>query len=134
MEILHETPKDEKETLRLIQLAFYNVYMPGCEEHLLLKDLRLAKEYLPSLSFIARDQGTIVGAIYASEAKITKGNQVIKVLTFGPLGVLPAYQKKGVGKALVHYFLKEAKKTNYPAIVITGVPTYYPRFGFFKLL
>lgn len=113
-----------------IQRAFYNVYMPGCEEHLLLHELRDSKDYLPSLSFVFIQDGNIIGAIYGSVAILKCHDETFDVLTFGPLGVDPAFQNEQIGSALVNHFISEAKKANYPAIIITGVPEYYPRFGF----
>jgi putative acetyltransferase len=128
--IILADPKENREELILTERAFYNVYMEGCDEHILLRDLKKAKEYIPALSFVAKDGDRLIGAIYASKAFIEKGGKKIGILTFGPLGVDPDYQRKGVGEKLVKTLIDKAKKDNYLAIVITGVPTYYPRLGF----
>ncbi|MCT4564016.1 MAG: N-acetyltransferase [Maledivibacter sp.] len=52
------------------------------------------------------------------------------VLNFGPLSVLPEYQKQDVGSALMRHSLKVAARLGYGAVVFFGHPSYYPRFGF----
>jgi Predicted acetyltransferase len=44
--------------------------------------------------------------------------------------VLPEYQNKGVGKALLRRTIEEATRLGYSAIVFFGEPDYYPRLGF----
>ena len=52
------------------------------------------------------------------------------MLLFGPVGVLPEYQGKGYGSALIRFTLERAREQGWPAVVITGNPAYYSRFGF----
>ena len=54
-------------------------------------------------------------------------NVTLPVLNFGPLSVLPEYQRQGVGKALVQAMIKKAKRLDYGAILFLGRPEYYPR-------
>lgn len=126
IKIIQETKEYYHAAEECIQKSFWNVYMPGCEEHYLLHKLRESNDFIKELSLLALDDFNVVGAIYGS---IALYNQK-KILTFGPLGVDPAYQHQKIGSLLVNTFIDFAKKTNYPAIVITGVPTYYPQFGF----
>ena len=42
----------------------------------------------------------------------------------------PEYQGAGYGKKLIKFTLKKAKELGYPAVVITGKPEYYEKFGF----
>lgn len=71
-----------------------------------------------------------MGHIICSNAVVKKGNQMLSVLNFGPLSVLPEYQRQGVGKALVQEMIKRAEKLDYGAILFFGRPEYYPQFGF----
>ncbi len=52
-------------------------------------------------------------------------NQVLPVLNFGPLSVLPEYQRQGVGKALVQAMIEQAKRIDYGAILFFGRPEYF---------
>ena len=51
-------------------------------------------------------------------------------LCVGPLAVLPQFQKKGLGSALMERVLSEARKLGWESVVLTGSPEYYARFGF----
>jgi len=51
-------------------------------------------------------------------------------LALAPASILPAYQKQGVGTALIHEGLKIARKLGFKSVIVLGHPMYYPRFGF----
>jgi len=52
------------------------------------------------------------------------------MLCLGPLGVLPAWQRHGVGAALVRHGIREAKDARVALLLVLGDPAYYARFGF----
>ena len=52
------------------------------------------------------------------------------VITFGPVSVLPALQKQGIGAALINHSLGAARAMGYQAVCIYGDPRYYHCFGF----
>lgn len=54
----------------LVREAFWDVYRPGCDEHLLVHRLRDSAIHLPELSFVAEVDGRIAGAIYYCKAVI----------------------------------------------------------------
>lgn len=115
----------------LIREAFWGLNHPACDEHLVAHKLRCSPNYLPEMDYVAEADGKLVGHIMYSLAKIVDGQGgEHAVLNFGPLSVLPACKNRGVGKALMHYSIQQAKTTGYPAIVFFGHPDYYPRFGF----
>lgn len=102
----------------------------GCTEHYMVHALR-KKGGIKELDFVAEINGKVVGHVIYSKAYILQPNSKKKdVINFGPLSVLPAYQKQGVGSALMYYSIECAKKLGYGAILFFGHPTYYPRFGF----
>lgn len=126
-----ERPGDYRAVEELTRDAFWSVGQPGCDEHLLVHKLRACPAFVPELTYVAEIEGQIVGHILYSRAKIVGDEgRAWEVLTFGPLSVLPAYQRKGVGGALVRHTLKEAAQLGHRAVVIYGHPDYYPRFGF----
>ena len=45
----------------LVREAFWDVYRPGCDEHLLVHRLRDSSIHLPELSFIAEVDGRLAG-------------------------------------------------------------------------
>ena len=54
----------------LVREAFWDVYRPGCDEHLLVHRLRDSAIHLPELSFVAEVDSRIAGAIYYCKAVI----------------------------------------------------------------
>ena len=53
-----------------------------------------------------------------------------EVVCFGPVSVLPGYQKLGIGSAFIKHTVNFAKAKDYSAVCIYGDPRYYSRFGF----
>lgn len=126
-----EEPLDYSEVEHLVREAFWNLYQPGCDEHYLLHLLRDSAGYMPELHFVAVDGGHIIGSIVYSRSKVVDdGGNEWPALTFGPLSVLPDYQRKGIGSALIHHTVSLAEQNGERAIIIFGNPAYYSRFGF----
>jgi putative acetyltransferase len=46
------------------------------------------------------------------------------------MGVLPEYQRRGIGSELVRQGLLECRQLGTTVVVVIGHPDYYPRFGF----
>ena len=103
----------------------------GCPyEHWMVHELR-HRDGIMDLSLVAElEDGTIVGHIICSNAVVRKENLSFPVLNFGPLSVLPEYQRRGVGGALIRAMIERAKQLDYGAILFFGRPEYYPQFGF----
>ena len=81
-------------------------------------------------SFVAELDGNVVGSVRLTWIKV--GDE--KVLLLGPLGVLPEFKDKGIGRALMHKAVENAKavaadKGN-RAILLVGDLAYYQAFGF----
>ncbi|MDI9441719.1 MAG: N-acetyltransferase [Bacillota bacterium] len=131
IKIRPEQVSEQREVEELTREAFWNVYMPGCDEHYLLHILRTSECFLPELNMVAEVEGKIVGHIAYTKAKIVlnDGGERV-VIGFGPLSVLPEYQRQGVGSALIRHTLELAKDAGYAAVLIYGNPAYYHRFGF----
>ena len=79
--------------------------------------------------FRVREDDRIVGHILLSEVDLVEKNTV-PVLALAPLAVLPQWQNRGVGSALVRESLKIAESRSEPLIIVLGHPKFYPRFGF----
>ena len=126
-----EEPKDYDAVEFLTREAFWNVHTPGCDEHYLAHVLRSSSAFLPELDFVAEFGGEIIGNIIYTRAVIQEDDGIDRfVFCFGPLSVLPEWQKKGVGSSLVGHSLYVAAKSWYDAVLIYGDPAYYRRFGF----
>ena len=55
---------------------------------------------------------------------------VHEVIGFGPISVLPEYQRDGIGSMLINRTINKAREMGFVAILICGNPDYYHRFGF----
>lgn len=135
IEIRPAEEKDYKETENIARQAFYRddriaEIGVGCTEPYMLHMLR--KEVgIKELDFVAYVDGKAVGQIIYSHSHIRRPDgSLVDTLNFGPLSVLPEFQKMGVGSALMRYSMKRAKELGYGAILFFGHPEYYPRFGF----
>ena len=129
--IRKETPADYAEVEAMNREAFYNLYVPGCDEHYLVHIMRSHPDYLPEMSFVAVHQGQIIGSIHYTRSHVIdeSGNQM-DTLSFGPLAVLPEFQRQGVGKALIRHTKALAVEQGVPAILIYGDPHNYVVNGF----
>lgn len=131
MEIRLEKQEDYEEVENLVREAFWNVYQPGCVEHYLLHQLRNDPSFVPELDYVVEEKGRVVAQIaYAKGEYRSDDGRKQPLLLFGPVGVLPEFQKQGYGSALIRFTLERAKALGWPAVVITGNPAYYSRFGF----
>lgn len=126
-----EEENDFKNVEHMIREAFWDLYQPGCVEHLIAHNMRKSPDFVKELDYVACDGDTIVGNIIYSRAKVVNDeNDEFEVLCMGPLGVLPSYQKKGIGSLLMNNTIEKARQLGYKAIFIFGNPEYYNRFGF----
>ncbi|WP_432403574.1 GNAT family N-acetyltransferase [Wukongibacter sp. M2B1] len=129
--IRSENENDFKNVENMTREAFWDLYKPGCVEHLIVHKIRKTNAFIKELDFVACDAKKIVGnVIYSKAMVINENNEEFEVLCMGPLGVLPSYQGKGIGALLMKHSIKAAKALGYNAIVIFGNPNYYHRFGF----
>lgn len=127
----NEKSLDFKVVEELTREAFWNQYTLGCDEHYLVHIMRKATSFIPKLDLVAEVDGEIVGNIVYTKANIVdESGKSHQVLSFGPLAVLPAFQRKGIGGMLIEHTKKIAKELGYIGILIYGDPDYYSKFGF----
>ncbi len=125
MDIRLEIPADYRETETLTREAFWNQYVPGCAEHLVLHQLRRHPDFVPALDFVAEEDGRLVGHIAYTRAVICReGRNSLAVLCLGPVSVLPERQRAGVGSALIRHSLEAARNLGFPAVCLYGDPRY----------
>jgi putative acetyltransferase len=126
-----ESQEDYFENENVTREAFWNLYVPGCVEHYLVHLLRDHKDYLPEFSYVAVHENKIIGNIfYAKSHLINEKDEKLDTLTFGPVSVLPEFQRKGVGSALIQHTVAIAKQRKFPGIIIYGYPANYCKHGF----
>lgn len=111
--------------------AFWNVYEPGCSEHLILHQLRKSKSYVNQLDLVALCENEIVGHIISTRAYVLDSqNGKHQILCVGPLAILPSFQNKGIGSLLINESIKTAAKLGFAGMILFGNPSFYHRFGF----
>jgi putative acetyltransferase len=99
------------------------------DEAQLVDRLRVHKAFITSL--VAIEDGRLVGhALFTPVLLHTQSGTIAIVAGLGPVAVLPAYQNKGIGKALIETGIELCREAAYPAMIVLGHPSYYPRFGF----
>lgn len=131
MTIRNERPGDFRAVEELTKRAFWNVNVPGCNEHYLAHILRSHVDFVTELDFVAEIDGKIIANVMFTRSRLLgKYGAEKTVLTFGPLSVLPEYQRLGYGKALLEHSLEKAKELGYEAVVIFGNPENYVSSGF----
>lgn len=92
----------------------------------LVDALRADAGWLPHLSLVAVRDGELVGHVVATRARVGD----VPALGVGPLGVVPAAQGRGVGRALMYALLGAAQARDETIVGLLGEPAYYGRFGF----
>lgn len=126
MIIRNEEAKDFRAVEELTKKAFWNVNVPGCNEHYLAHMLRKHPDFIPELDFVIEEDGRIIGNIMYTKCALVGSNGNKKdVLTFGPLSIHPDHQRRGYGKKLQLYSFERARELGYDAIVIFGNPENY---------
>ena len=86
---------------------------------------------MPALSLVALRDGEPAGHVAISRAQVAPPDgPPVEVLALGPIGVLPARQRQGLGSDLMRATLAAAAGTAWPLIALLGHADYYPRFGF----
>ena len=131
MELRLENENDYFEVEALTRDAFWNVYRPGCSEHLVLHNLRNSECFIKDLDYVWLENDQIVGNIVYSKMCIgSEKNRSNEVIAFGPISVHPDYQQQGIGKKMIEYTSNKAKELGYKAILITGNKNYYNPLGF----
>ncbi|HWD04022.1 MAG TPA: N-acetyltransferase [Amycolatopsis sp.] len=120
--------RDDDAVRAIHTAAFAKPGLSVVPEAVLVDNLRADGDLLPALSLVAELDGEVVGHACASPARLVDDPD--SAVGFGPLGVLPAHQRAGVGSALVHATVGAANALGYGLIVLLGSPAYYRRFGF----
>jgi predicted N-acetyltransferase YhbS len=118
----------------VLRQAFAPLAISDQSEHLLVARLRRSVAFIPELSLVAEiaaDCGAqIVGHILSTRLTIRDEDTSFPSLALAPLAVEPAYQKRGIGGALITESHCVARKLGFASLVVLGHASYYPRFGY----
>jgi putative acetyltransferase len=95
----------------------------------LVDALRTDSAWLAGLSWVAElPGGQVIGYALLTRCHVGEAEAV----ALAPVAVLPAYQRRGVGDAVVRAALDAARDRGERLAVVLGHPEYYPRFGFVR--
>jgi putative acetyltransferase len=78
------------------------------------------------LSLVATFDERVVGHIMYSPVEV----DTVTGAGLGPMAVLPAHQRRGIGSQLIEAGNQQLKDAGCPFVVVLGHADYYPRFGF----
>lgn len=127
MHIRRATSLDRDHILEIYLNAF-----PAAENELVSKvAIALLFENTTPKTFclLAEKNTTIVGHVAFSPV-IIDSNDNVQGYILAPLAVIPAYQKQGIGTALIEAGIQELVKMDVNILFVYGDPAYYGRFGF----
>jgi len=124
--IRDETNADVGMIAEVTIAAFKTLEISNHTEQFIIEALRAAKAL--TVSLVAEVDGRVVGYIAFSPVIISDGTR--NWYGLGPVSVLPAYQRQGIGKALIQEGLSRLKDMNAQGCCLVGHPDYYRKFGF----
>ena len=82
------------------------------------------------LRLVATDGGPIVGHILFTPVTLRGDRSADLVLALAPMAVRPAWQRRGIGGALVRAGFEACRAARHDVVMVVGHPNFYPRFGF----
>jgi putative acetyltransferase len=126
MIIRREAVADIAPITEVTMAAFKTLPISHQTEQFIVLALRAAGAL--TVSLVAEMDGRIAGHVAFSPITISDGS--IGWYGLGPVSVLPEYQKRGIGKALIERGLSRLKELGGQGCALVGDPNYYRRLGF----
>ncbi|MGI5241868.1 GNAT family N-acetyltransferase [Dactylosporangium sp. CA-139066] len=100
----------------------------------LVDALRAAPAPLAPVSLVATvddtDGDRVVGHVMLSGCRLDALERLVAVYSLSPLGVLPEFQRSGIGTALIGHALSAAEAQGVPLVFLEGAPDYHGPRGF----
>lgn len=124
MTVRREEPADHDATREVVSAAF------GEEPISDLVDAMRVSSAWRDLSFVAEEDGRVVGHVSFTRGWLDAPERLHEVLVLSPLSVHPSAQRRGVGSALVRRTLELLRERPEPLVFLEGSPAYYSRLGF----
>ena len=124
--IRSETDADASAITEVTVAAFQTLAISHHTEQFIIAALRAAQAL--TVSLVAEMEGRVIGHIAFSPVTLSDGTR--NWYGLGPVSVAPAYQRQGVGKALIREGLSRLKELKARGCCLVGHPDYYRKFGF----
>lgn len=96
----------------------------------LIDSLRRYGEYDNDLSLVAVCDGETAGYVGFTPVKVNLYGEAVRGVCLAPVSVASAYQRKGIGAALIKEGLKRAGEKDYAFSYLLGHESYYPKLGY----
>lgn len=124
--IRDEANADIEAIAAVTEAAFATLEISQHTEQFIVAALRAAGAL--AVSLVAELDGRVVGHIAFSPVAMSDGTPGWYGL--GPLSVLPEYQRRGIGRALIQRGLSRLRTRHARGCCLVGHPDYYKRLGF----
>jgi putative acetyltransferase len=124
--IRSETGADAAAIGEVTVAAFQALEISSHTEQFIVKALRAAGAL--TVSLVAELDRRVIGHIAFSPVTISDGTR--NWYGLGPVSVSPAWQRQGVGKALIEEGLSRLRELGGQGCCLVGHPEYYRQFGF----
>jgi putative acetyltransferase len=82
------------------------------------------------VSLVAVEGDEIIGHVMFTPSLLDAPQELVTVQVLSPLAVLPAAQRRGVGRTLVRRGVEIVARQGAPVAFLEGEPAYYSRLGF----
>ncbi len=122
-----ERAGDEAAIRRVNDAAF-----SGSREGGIVDAIRGTDRWIEGGSLVAADEDPwLVGHLLLSEGDLVVSDGTTRrIWMIGPVAVLPAMQRQGIGAELMRAAIELATERGEPLLCLVGHADYYPRFGF----
>jgi putative acetyltransferase len=121
LEIRESVPSDSGAIESLYPEAFP-------EENLLPLVRDLLRDAAVTTSLVGVTNSQIVGHVIFTKCGVAGSN--VNAALLGPLAVAPAWQRQGIGSAIVRAGLRRLEGMDVTLVCVLGDPAYYKRLGF----
>jgi putative acetyltransferase len=125
--VIRQERADDHEAVREVHTRAFG---DGERVPTLVDALRAAVASVPPLSLVATVDERVVGHVMLSACRLDAPPRLVDVVSLSPLGVLPEFQRKGIGTRLVAEALAGADSQGIPLVFLEGSPYYYGKRGF----
>ena len=128
-----ETKDDYRAVENLTRESFWNIYRPGCMEHYVLHCYRDDPAFVPELDFVMELNGELIGQVIYVRSEIEcDDGRTLPIMTFGPLGIAPAYKRQGYGKQLLDYSMEKPGKWGQGRLLLPAILTFMAILALFQ--